>query len=50
MVNMERLVGDIRARHTGQPVFVGGALVNLAFCKRIGATSTPPIRRARWST
>ncbi len=42
MVNMERIVAEIHARHPGQPVFVGGAPVNQEFCRRIGATFYAP--------
>jgi methanogenic corrinoid protein MtbC1 len=38
MVNMEKIVAEIRARHPVQPVFVGGAPVNQEFCKKIGAS------------
>ena len=42
MVNMEKIVADIHARHPGHPVFVGGAPVNQEFCKKIGATFYSP--------
>ncbi len=38
MVNMERIVADIHARHPEQKVLVGGAPVNQEFCRRIGAS------------
>jgi len=38
MVNMDKIVAEIRARHPEQRVFVGGAPVNQEFCNRIGAT------------
>jgi 5-methyltetrahydrofolate--homocysteine methyltransferase len=42
MVNMEKIVADIHARHPGHPVFVGGAPVNGEFCKKIGASFYAP--------
>jgi methanogenic corrinoid protein MtbC1 len=42
MVNMERIVAEIRTRYPGQAVFVGGAPVNQEFCKKIGATFYAP--------
>ncbi|HVO20192.1 MAG TPA: cobalamin-dependent protein [Anaeromyxobacter sp.] len=42
MVNMEKIVADIRARHPALNVFVGGAPVNQEFCKRIGASFYSP--------
>ena len=42
MVNMEKIVAEIRARHPDQPVFVGGAPVNADFCKKIGASFYAP--------
>jgi len=42
MVNMEKIVTDIRARYPGQQVFVGGAPVNHEFCKKIGASFYSP--------
>ena len=38
MVNMEKIVSEIHAKHPGQVVFVGGAPVNHEFCKKIGAS------------
>ncbi len=42
MVNMEKIVAEIRARHPDSQVFVGGAPVNGEFCKRIGASFYSP--------
>jgi len=42
MVNMEKIVSEIHARHPGHPVLVGGAPVNHEFCKRIGASFYSP--------
>jgi methanogenic corrinoid protein MtbC1 len=42
MVNMEKIVAEIHARHPAQPVFVGGAPVNHEFCKKIGASFYSP--------
>ena len=42
MVNMEKIVAEIHARHPGQRVFVGGAPVNHEFCKKIGASFYSP--------
>jgi methanogenic corrinoid protein MtbC1 len=42
MVNMEKIVADIRARHPGHQVFVGGAPVSQEFCKKIGASFYSP--------
>ena len=42
MVNMEKIVADIHARHPGLQVFVGGAPVNAEFCKKIGASFYSP--------
>jgi methanogenic corrinoid protein MtbC1 len=42
MVNMEKIVTEIHARHPGHEVLVGGAPVNGEFCKKIGATFYAP--------
>ena len=42
MVNMEKIVAEVRARNPGQAVFVGGAPVNQDFCRRIGANFYSP--------
>ena len=42
MVNMEKIVADIRTQHPDHQVFVGGAPVNQEFCKKIGATFYSP--------
>ena len=42
MVNMEKIVSEIHARHPLQLVFVGGAPVNQEFCKKIGASFYSP--------
>jgi methanogenic corrinoid protein MtbC1 len=42
MVNMEKIVTEIHAKHPGHQVFVGGAPVNGEFCKKIGATFYAP--------
>jgi methanogenic corrinoid protein MtbC1 len=42
MVNMEKIVAEIHARHPDHQVFVGGAPVNGEFCKKIGATFYSP--------
>jgi len=42
MVNMERMVGEIRGRDAERPIFVGGAPVNAEFCRKIGATFYAP--------
>jgi 5-methyltetrahydrofolate--homocysteine methyltransferase len=42
MVNMEKIVSEIHARHPSHLVFVGGAPVNQEFCKKIGASFYSP--------
>jgi len=42
MVNMEKIVAEIKAKYPANPVFVGGAPVNHDFCKRIGANFYSP--------
>jgi methanogenic corrinoid protein MtbC1 len=42
MVNMERIVAELRARHPALQVCVGGAPVNEDFRKRIGASFYAP--------
>jgi methanogenic corrinoid protein MtbC1 len=42
MVNMEKIVAEIHARHPGHQVLVGGAPVNREFCARIGASFYSP--------
>jgi len=42
MVNMEKIVTEIRARHPACTVFVGGAPVNDEFRKKIGASYYSP--------
>jgi methanogenic corrinoid protein MtbC1 len=42
MVNMERIVAEIRAKHPANQVFVGGAPVNDEFRRRIGASFYSP--------
>ena len=42
MVNMERIVADIHARHPGHQVCVGGAPVSQEFCRKIGASFYAP--------
>jgi methanogenic corrinoid protein MtbC1 len=42
MVNMEKTVAEIHARHPEHQVLVGGAPVNREFCKKIGASFFAP--------
>jgi methanogenic corrinoid protein MtbC1 len=42
MVNMEKIVAEVRGRHPGLQVMVGGAPVNQEFCKKIGASFYSP--------
>jgi methanogenic corrinoid protein MtbC1 len=42
MVNMEKIVAELRGRHPGLQVMVGGAPVNQEFCKKIGASFYSP--------
>ena len=38
MVNMEKMVRDIRAKYPDKEILVGGAPLSTEFCKKIGAT------------
>ncbi len=38
MVNMEKIVADIKAKHPQAQILVGGAPVSHEFCKKIGAS------------
>jgi methanogenic corrinoid protein MtbC1 len=38
MVNMEKMVRDIRAKYPDKEILVGGAPLSTDFCKKIGAT------------
>jgi methanogenic corrinoid protein MtbC1 len=42
MVNMEKIVAELRGRHPDLQVMVGGAPVNQEFCKKIGASFYSP--------
>ncbi len=42
MVNMEKIVAEIHARHPGHQVCVGGAPVSQGFCEKIGASFYSP--------
>ena len=42
MVNMEKIVADVRAKYPANPILVGGAPVTSEFCKRIGASFYSP--------
>lgn len=42
MVNMEKTVQQIRARHPGTVVLVGGAPVTAEFCRKVGASHYSP--------
>ncbi|MGE5124765.1 MAG: B12-binding domain-containing protein [Betaproteobacteria bacterium] len=42
MVNMEKTVREIKARHPGTLVLVGGAPVTREFCEKIGASHYSP--------
>jgi 5-methyltetrahydrofolate--homocysteine methyltransferase len=42
MVNMEKTVQEIQARHPGTVVLVGGAPVTAEFCRKIGASHYSP--------
>jgi methanogenic corrinoid protein MtbC1 len=42
MVNMGKIVADIRARHPQQQILVGGAPVSQDFCRQIGASFYAP--------
>ena len=42
MVNMEKTVQEIRARHPGTVILVGGAPVTREFCQKIGASHYAP--------
>jgi len=42
MVNMEKIVAEIRARHPGASILVGGAPLSHEFCKKIGASFYSP--------
>ena len=42
MVNMEKTVHEIRARHPGTVILVGGAPVTREFCQKIGASHYAP--------
>jgi methanogenic corrinoid protein MtbC1 len=42
MVNMEAIVREIRQRHPGTRILVGGAPVTREFCQKIGASHYAP--------
>jgi methanogenic corrinoid protein MtbC1 len=42
MVNMEKIVAEIRARSPGTSILVGGAPLSHEFCKKIGASFYSP--------
>jgi methanogenic corrinoid protein MtbC1 len=42
MVNMESAVSEIKARHPGTVILVGGAPVTREFCEKIGASHYSP--------
>lgn len=42
MVNMEKMVQDIRAKYPEKEILVGGAPLSMEFCKKIGATFYSP--------
>jgi methanogenic corrinoid protein MtbC1 len=42
MVNMGKIVADIRARYPQQQILIGGAPVNQDFCRQIGASFYSP--------
>jgi methanogenic corrinoid protein MtbC1 len=42
MVNMEKTVQQIQARHPGTLILVGGAPVTAEFCRKIGASHYSP--------
>jgi methanogenic corrinoid protein MtbC1 len=42
MVNMERTVREIKARHPEAVILVGGAPVTREFCEKIGASHYSP--------
>jgi 5-methyltetrahydrofolate--homocysteine methyltransferase len=42
MVNMEKTVQEVQARHPGTVILVGGAPVTAEFCRKIGASHYSP--------